>query len=756
MKNKLKAKLSMLLCLLVALPAASCMDDEDGVVANPSIELWKRASRDERAAGKADAKLDSTYLLRVGRGGLNGEGMAEVNSYLLYTNMGSWTLRATPGFEEYLKVFPEEGHNEGHFAFDVNVNPTIDTQVYALNLLDKKGNVQASIKIRQDASDPVLTIAYPQRSAPSAGETFELTVTANSEWKAWVGNDSTATTNDWLQLGTPTANSRTEMLLPITVAANVGTEERVDSVRIHLVRAGLERMDKVLVIKQFDPAHDLANATKRTIAGVLQDYSQTPSKTIMDNVYIEATVISDYSKRGLPKGHLIVEDDSRSGMWFELLDADNASLYKLNDKVKVHLYGATFITYPTNIGIQLAGQRLQLTSSLIENLGATEGITPEVVDDISLLQDPAYDNTLVTLKSVEFCLPRGVYVNIEDADILNAVANPLKPYSSWSTTADPYSDCTLEFGHIMRDPAGNTMKLYTWVTFLDRFARLMPYGSGSVTGIVMKRKSKAKTTVKDAGGNAVYSDEYVLRLRSDADNQVSSNSATALSNDIVRIGPFPQLVAMAGISSQVGTATLTASSRIPQNVVASTSGTPDAFYYGNGYSRMDACEVIDDETLAGTPTVAYGSGISYRDINTQYWWASNSSSITSGTGVPKGEAWIITVNMVATSGPGKLFLQYLQSSSTSGPGSFTIEWSTVLNAPHAEWVKLYDYKCCDIDNSQHAMQYVFALPDDMKGLNQVYIRIRVSENKRATGTGSEIGTSGTNRMGMLRITQLKN
>jgi len=54
------------------------------------------------------------------------------------------------------------------------------------------------------------------------------------------------------------------------------------------------------------------------------------------------------------------------------------------------------------------------------------------------------------------------------------------------------------------------------------------------------------------------------------------------------------------------------------------------------------------------------------------------------------------------------------------------------------------------------MQYVFKLPDAVKGKSNLVIRLRVNSQERATLNGSNIGTSGTNRLGFVRITQMKN
>lgn len=627
--------------------------------------------------------------------------------FYVESNVGKWKLSPGEGHETWVEIWPAEGKGDGRFGIKATPNTSAYPRDYSINLLNSAGQVMGSIPVYQDPAPPSLAINYSTtpKFVSSLGETFVVKVTANIAWQA--------TTNDsWITIGEVTDSTQ-----QIVIGQNPAVQ-REGSITFSMI--GVDQ-SVTMYIKQLDLANDFSNATKVTVADLLSRVGPSGVGTINDNLYIEGYVISDRSKQALAKTQMIVQDESNKGVWIEFTNADD-NTFNLNDKVKVHMYGASFILDTSS----KASKVESFSPSFVHDATPTSGITPiEITELVNLAQ---YENALVTLKEVEFPLPFGTYVNITETYYNKKPAN-------WTATAEPFADDTDNYGHLVRDKKGNIIRMYTNPAFLDRFKILMPWGSGSLTGIVMKRVKNNATS-------------YFIRIRNNEDNKVSADKNTALSRDIMQLGPWPNnTVALSSITAYIGTGTLKYTGRVNQNVLTSSSA--EAFYYVASQARMAPVELNPD----GTPTIAYNNNLSYWGINTQYWWGNPSSSISGGS---SGEAWVITTSTMNATGPGAVYLQFNSSSSTSGPAHFTVEWAEAENTPFNQWNHVANYTVCDINNSQQLMQYVFKLPDAVKGKSNLVIRLRVNSQERATLNGSNIGTSGTNRLGFVRITQMKN
>ncbi|MDO9634304.1 MAG: DUF5689 domain-containing protein [Paludibacter sp.] len=627
--------------------------------------------------------------------------------FYMESNIGKWTLSPGEGHEKWVDIWPAEGKDDGRFGIKATPNPSAYPRDYTINVLNSRGKIMGSFPVYQDPSAPALAINYSStpKFVASIGETFIVKVTANIAWQA--------TTNDsWITVGEATDSTQS-----IVIAQNPAVQ-REGSITFSMI--GVDQ-SVVLYVKQLDLANDFANATKVTITDLMSRINASGIGTIDDNLYVEGYVISDRSKQALSKNQIVVQDESNKGVWLEFTNAED-NTYNLNDKVKIHMYGASFVLDASS----KASKVESFSPSFVHDATPSSGITPiEITNLVNLNQ---YENVLVTLKEVEFPLPFGTYVNIVETQYNKKPAN-------WTATAEPFADDTDNYGHLVRDKQGNIMKMYTSPSFLERFKIVMPWGSGSLTGIIMKR-------IKN------NTPSYFIRIRSNDDNKVSANKATALSRDIMQLGPWPiSTVALSSITATVGSGTLKYTGRVNQNV--SVTSTPEAFYYVASQARMEPCEINPN----GTPVIPYNNSISFTGINTQYWWGNPSSSISGGS---SGEAWVITTSTLNATGSGSLYLQFASSSSTSGPAHFTIEWAEAENTPFNQWNHVANFTVCDINNSQHLMQYAYKLPDAVKGKANLVIRLRVNSQERATLNGSSIGTSGTNRLGFVRITQLKN
>ena len=696
--NNIKTWKSISLILAFALATGllmvSCVEEVEVFGTDVEIGLTKKDSE-----GVAyDVEMPEDYVCEFKKKG--GE-----QYFYIRSDIGAWTLATDEEYEKFVKIWPNRGKNDGRFGVEVVENPTAYEQNFNINVINAAGTIMGSVPFMIEPSDPFLSINYSTtpKYVASIGESFTVRVKANIAWEA-------TSLTDWVEIGEFTDSTQV-----INILKNEG------SLRDGLVTFSMvgETGEAILNLKQLDLASDFAQATKVTITDLMTRIDASGVGSIEENLYIEGYVISNKDRQALPRTQMVVQDESNRGVWIEFSN-DEDNICEVNDKVKIHMYGASFV-----IDEQTKASRIESFSpSFVHDITPSAGITPISITDLT--QVDQYENVLVTLEQIEFPLAYGTYVNIAEAQYNKRPAN-------WTITADKSSDDTSDYGHLVKDKHGNYIKMYTNPIFLDRFKVNMPKGSGSLTGIIMKR-------VKD------NVESHIIRIRSHEDNLVSTDAGTALSKVIMQFGPWPVRVDYPAIVANVGSGVLEFSGRANQNT--SVASTPDAIYFASSQARLEPAELKPD----GSAVSAYKNDLSYWGVNTQYWWANPSSSISGGS---SGEAWIISTSTLSATGPGDLYMEFASSSSTTGPCHFDIEWSESKDTPFAEWNKITEYTVCDINNTQHLMQYYFKLPDELKGKANLVIRLRVNSRERATRNGNNIGTSGTNRLGLLKISQLK-
>ncbi|MCC8173247.1 MAG: DUF5689 domain-containing protein [Odoribacter sp.] len=331
-----------------------------------------------------------------------------------------------------------------------------------------------------------------------------------------------------------------------------------------------------------------------------------------------------------------------------------------------------------------------------------------------------YENTLVTLKNVEFAIPMGTYVNINE-DSYNEEGN---------ATSINLGDTPREYAHILRDKAGNFVRLYSASTFTDRFKGLIPQGSGDITGIVMK---------KNKNGEIINT----LRIRSHADNNVSNSVKDRLTNTIVQFGPFDDVSDKSTVTANIGTGTIKTS--MFSNIL-NTSGST-AMYWAWTYARRITADL--DANGNASPALTTNIQEQYACLNTQQWWNGTGTSILDQS----GEAWIITFS--TEDAQGDLLLSFTTSSSQTGPRYFTIEWADSENTAAANWQAITEYESTDWNSNYQLLQHQYRLPDAIKGKQSVVIRMRVNQNVRVNGNTSTIASGGTNRIGYWSVTEKK-
>lgn len=304
--------------------------------------------------------------------------------------------------------------------------------------------------------------------------------------------------------------------------------------RFQAIGTNMEKLYADLTIVQFDTAQDPNNGEKLTVAEAVARYADAGK--ITDNVWVEGYVTSDREKRNFDLNVMTLQDDSRRGLLFEFAST-NDNTFRMNERLKVHLLGQQLVTDATTRSLKVAAFT---SNSVFERDEAGTGIAPVELESIAEL--PNYENTLVTLKKVEFVQPAGTYCNIDER---YTQSTPSYATIAYNATAMPFCDGNDFYGHLLRDEEGNTCKLYTTTWFLDRFAALVPEGSGPLTGIVTKYYKQSTGEV------------YIIRLRRHEDNRVSSDASTRMSKTLIQFGPFDDTNTYDKLTPRVGSGQLT-------------------------------------------------------------------------------------------------------------------------------------------------------------------------------------------------------
>ena len=439
----------------------------------------------------------------------------------MYSNMGPWVIEpAYTGDEEWIDIWPDEGDDSGRFTVTVAANDGAYTRYSTVNVVIG-GRVVKSFEVMQSGVDPsiALDMGSDHIMTASKGGTITVPLKTNVGWKP-VALESAA---GWISFG-ESADAAQELI----VAPNTGGE-RTGVVRFQAIGTNMEKLYADLTIVQFDTAQDPNNGEKLTVAEAVARYADAGK--ITDNVWVEGYVTSDREKRNFDLNVMTLQDDSRRGLLFEFAST-NDNTFRMNERLKVHLLGQQLVTDATTHSLKVAAFT---SNSVFERDEAGTGIAPVELESIAEL--PNYENTLVTLKKVEFVQPAGTYCNIDER-----YTQPTPSYATiaYNATAMPFCDGNDFYGHLLRDEEGNTCKLYTTTWFLDRFAALVPEGSGPLTGIVTKYYKQSTGEV------------YIIRLRRHEDNRVSSDASTRMSKTLIQFGPFDDTNTYDKLTPRVG------------------------------------------------------------------------------------------------------------------------------------------------------------------------------------------------------------
>lgn len=639
----------------------------------------------------------------------------------MYTNLGDWTVETSfSEDEEWLDIWPREGRNSGHFTITVDENDGAYSRFGTVNVVVGGKSVK-SFTVRQASGDVEFALDMGNNSlkASAQGSDFTIGLLTNVGWKA----EAVGPAAEWIELGEATDSTQIVIVKP-----NEGNE-RTGEVRFFALGTGLEEFYTSVTIKQFDQAHDPYNGTQMTVAQIKEKLSGGIGK-ITDNVWVEATVVSDQDLLNFESNQMVVQDESGQGILIEFANTKD-NTFRLNDKLKLHLYEAEFVQDPVTKGSKLAA----FTVNSVFDQSKGTSITPV---ETTIDQLDRYENTLVKLPSVEFAVPLGTYYNSQEDQYDQTAA------SSVNENAEPYNDGHLRYLHILRDGTGNWTKLYTRSYFLERYAQIVPKGRSSITGIVMKYTKNNMT-------------ENTLRIRSLEDIQGSDDESTRLTNTLVQFGPFDwNSIPLEIVTPNVGSGEIKSTAfrglQSAQSIALELGyshirrNTPGTITVGpNGKQTVTPPENGQENTY---PYI----------LSRDFWDHTGSTMNREGSDDPdyKGEAWVFNVTDFA-SGGGDLWLTFTTACSWYGPLEMRIEWADEEDAALNEYHAISDYysPLWNEGGAFHLRQFTVKLPDELKSKRKFTIRFRATENHRAGANGLAMQSGGYSGIGFWAITEQK-
>lgn len=677
------------LTLVLALAASSCQQPEPTV--GSDVEIFQIVDGEQVALGEIDAAL----------GGQKYE-------FVLYSNVGEWQLK--PTYEEdneWCKAWPSEGKDDALISIKVFENQTAYPRTCEMNVVSR-GKVVATITFNQVANQPSmeLSYAYPDdtKIVNEFGEKFKIRIDSNIEWKAEVTYNS-----GWLALGEKGSDYQ-----ELVVTENPTTEERISSVKFRAIGTDIEHM---LYIRQ-GTAEDFNAASKYTIAQTLMLLDEGVG-VVSDNIYVQGYVVSDLESGNFDPTQMIVMDDSGSAICVEFEDADS-NIYPLNTFVTLHLKDMAF-TLDQGTGVDestFATKLAGFPSSRVKFSEPSSGIAPIVLNSVEEMG--MYEHCLVTLKNVEYAVPYGTYVNVNEdfsGDYLDYAYSYSQPFNTFYN----------EYVHPLRDANDDLTEVYTLRSAKFRASRLIPEGSGDITGVVMRRTKGEKSV-------------YHLRMRSLEDDKISEDPATRRAKPVMQIGPWTEKKRLDKVTSSIGVGHLRTSASNEGAVLGASSV---SIYLSDSWARCVPA-TINEQNGKWYPLYATAEGVTYYSVSAINWWGNNYNRITDCDGV----AWIITTSTAGVEG--QLSLDLAMCSSSGGPMYFMVEYATSESAPIDEWTAVEEIIAANSSMSYGQKLYTIDLPQQCNNVPNLVIRLRVSQNMRSKNT-SAIDASGNCKIGLIRL-----
>lgn len=625
-------------------------------------------------------------------------------SFIVYSDVGDWELM--PTYEEdweWITAWPARGSNDARFSIKVEENTSAYPRSSDLNIV-ANGKIAATITLNQDGAEPYLELLFSSdtKLASSLGEEFKIKVSSNIDWSADIPAEA-----GWLKLG-----EHTDEYQIFTVEENTVDQERSTTVTFSAPGASLSQ---TLNVTQAKPSESFHESRKVSIADILA-MTGGGAGTVDENVYIEAYVVSDYTSGNFQPEQMCVQDESGKGLCIEF-DDESSNDYALNSKLTIHLYGMS-ASVDSETGAPKFGN---FTRTMIMKNEESSGIAPIEIDDVSTIADHEY--CLVKLRNVEYVVPYGTYLNINET-VLNA------DYAGYDITNSlPFSEKNNEYVQLLRDAYGNVTQLYTFHTFIYRASRMIPEGTGDITGVVMRRIKNEGTV-------------YHIRMRKLEDDAVSDDPSTRRSKTVMQIGPWTEYQqGLEKATASIGIGQLKESATGESIAVNSSAGNA-SMYFQPAWTRSCTASLVDGTWI---PLYANSTDVIYYCITAQDWWQNNYNRIEDCDGT----AWILPVSTAGYTG--QLSLDFAAASSSSGPLNFCVEWATDENAPLDYWTEIATYAVTNASTSQAMKLYTIDLPQECCDRSDLVLRMRVYNNRRAKNTSTPIDRAGTSRLGIIRI-----
>lgn len=641
----------------------------------------------------------------------------------IYSNLEEWEIK--PQLEEdldWICFWPKSGSECGRFFISVDENVFAETRYSKIDVISG-GKVFKTFTILQTGSAPYLSLdmgGVTRFNVSAEKSELNINLKTNTLWEArTLGGES------WISFTDNGTQS-----LKVNVEAN--TEDESRSADIEIFRSGdvEDPMTISFTVVQLGGKDAFSKAREVTVDELLSSYE--PGSVINENIFISGVVTSEYStynveehfisyatmtggfKASLSSNPMWIQDASGRGLCCEFMTAQD-NIYHAGTALKLHLVGQTLARDSRTKVLRVAG----LNAAYVHDVEEGHDVTPVEVTDLSRIAE--YEDRLVTLKDVQFALPYGTYFNVDVRKV------NVDYMSTYPETVDASAR---QYPHIVFDRNGNYVRLFSASTFTDRHCRLMPSGSGDITGIVSRRKS------------ANFENEFYIRLRTDADNKVSEDRSTSHTSTIVRFGPFTDHVDMPEVRAHEGNGTIKTS--VFTNATAATSSVS---MYFNAYATI--WNTTFDDVTIDTKSITPAATNQFWALNSQAWYNATGTTLTDAP----GEAWIITTNTLKA-GSGSLYLIFSNASYNSGPHDFIIEWAEDQYAPLAEWKAIGEYDTCSWNANWQSGEFFFRLPDEIKGKENVVIRHRVTSPQANNKPSAVIDSGATNRMCYWEIVEI--
>jgi len=198
-----------ILAIAFTFSSTSCSDDDDDN-SNGYVELGVTVVKPNGA--KEDSIVSTDY-------GWENTKVGSYRAFFMYSNVKNWKITtANDNDSEWLEIWPKSGDKDGRFYAQVSENLTIFERSTTINI-EADGKVFRTIPVTQEAVAPIFFIDFtdPEKIIAAAGENFDITVSANLQWKATVSQGA----ESWILLPPAAENKQ-----GIEVKENTTGEER--------------------------------------------------------------------------------------------------------------------------------------------------------------------------------------------------------------------------------------------------------------------------------------------------------------------------------------------------------------------------------------------------------------------------------------------------------------------------------------------------------------------------------------------------